>query len=87
VGRDPRAGAPDGDVRRRTLRRPAGRPSEAGRAADEALARSNLEALAAIDRDDLDENRQITADILEATVADRSPAPSTGSTSSTSPTT
>ena len=41
-------------------------PSEAGRAADEALARSNLDALAAIDRDDLDENRQITADILEA---------------------
>jgi len=46
-------------------------PSETGRAADETMARRNLEALAAIDRDALDEGRQITADILEA-ICDRS---------------
>ena len=36
-------------------------PSEAGRAAEEAMARANLKALAAIDRSTLDEGRQITA--------------------------
>ncbi|MFI5055347.1 MAG: DUF885 domain-containing protein [Actinomycetota bacterium] len=46
-------------------------PSETGRAADASMARGNLEALAAIDRDALDEGRQITADILEA-ICDRS---------------
>jgi len=46
-------------------------PSETGRAADETMARGNLEALAAIDRDALDEGSQITADILEA-ICDRS---------------
>ena len=62
-------------------------PSEAGRAADEALARSNLDALAAIDRDDLDENRQITADILEAICRRSLARTETGSTWSTSRTT
>ncbi|MEP6759270.1 MAG: DUF885 domain-containing protein [Actinomycetota bacterium] len=46
-------------------------PSEAGRAEEEAMARANLKALAAIDRSALDEGRQITADILEA-ICDRS---------------
>jgi len=46
-------------------------PSEDGRAAEAALARSNMAKLAAIDRSALDEGRQITADILEA-ICDRS---------------
>ena len=44
-------------------------PSEAGRAEDESAARAALDGLAAIDRSALDENRQITADILEAICA------------------
>jgi uncharacterized protein (DUF885 family) len=41
-------------------------PSEAGRSAEEAAARAGLEQLAALDRADLDEGRQLTADIYEA---------------------
>jgi uncharacterized protein (DUF885 family) len=41
-------------------------PSEAGRAADEAAARDGLDQLAALDRDQLDQGRQVTADIYEA---------------------
>jgi uncharacterized protein (DUF885 family) len=41
-------------------------PSEAGRAADEAAARHGLEELDALDRDELDQSRQLTADIYEA---------------------
>jgi uncharacterized protein (DUF885 family) len=45
--------------------------SEAGRAAEEAACRSDLAALAEIDRDALDDGRQLTADILQA-ICDRS---------------
>ena len=41
-------------------------PSEAGRAAEGTAARSELDAVTAIDHDSLDDNRRITADILEA---------------------
>ena len=41
-------------------------PSETGRAAESAAARDALATLAEIDRSALDENQQITADILEA---------------------
>ena len=43
-----------------------GDPSPAGRAAEAAMARGHLDALASMDRSALDEGRQITADILEA---------------------
>jgi uncharacterized protein (DUF885 family) len=41
-------------------------PSEAGRAAEAAAARQGLDELASLDRDDLDQGRQLTADIYEA---------------------
>jgi uncharacterized protein (DUF885 family) len=41
-------------------------PSEAGRSAEETAARDGLQQLAALDRADLDEARQLTADIYEA---------------------
>src|SRR3954449_8486277 len=41
-------------------------PSEAGRSAEESAARSGLKQLADLDRADLDEGRQLTADIYEA---------------------
>ena len=40
-------------------------PSEAGRAAEEAAMRRGLEQLAALDRSELDQGRQLTADIYE----------------------
>jgi uncharacterized protein (DUF885 family) len=43
-----------------------GDPSEAGRSAEETAARAGLEQLAELDRTELDEARQLTADILEA---------------------
>ena len=43
-----------------------GDPSEAGRSAEETAARSGLQQLAELDRGDLDEARQLTADIYEA---------------------
>jgi uncharacterized protein (DUF885 family) len=41
-------------------------PSEAGRSAEETAMRAGLRDLADLDRTDLDEGRQVTADILEA---------------------
>ena len=41
-------------------------PSEAGRSAEETAMRAGLRDLAELDRTDLDEGRQVTADILEA---------------------
>jgi uncharacterized protein (DUF885 family) len=41
-------------------------PSEAGRAAEAAAMREGLEQLAALDRSELDQSRQLTADIYEA---------------------
>ena len=41
-------------------------PSEAGRAAEETAMRDGLEKLAALDRSELDQSRQLTADIYEA---------------------
>ena len=43
-----------------------GDPSEAGRSAEETAARTGLQQLAELDRADLDEARQLTADIYEA---------------------
>jgi uncharacterized protein (DUF885 family) len=43
-----------------------GDPSEAGRSAEETAARTGLQQLAEIDRAELDEARQLTADIYEA---------------------